>query len=368
MVEVVQDGAVGTYADFDNRYEQNDARFGVSRTALSTLPIIDISPFMQQGPKAERDRVAREIRTACVNIGFFYIKGHGIPASELDALITWGHRFFELPLDRKMEIECNRSPSRQGFMRTGGLDPDGNPDKATDIKERLFISRDLHDGEPATGRYGAGQAQWPSAKVLPGFEAFVKDHFPRRIKVAQVLARAFSLSLGLPEDHFDPVYEHPGATLALNYYPPVDAAGLKETQWSFSPHTDYGTITVLSQDNSGGLQVRNSAGAWIDVPPVEGAFVINIGDLMAMWTNDLYTSNLHRAVNRGTAARFSAALFISPHGDTVVDCLPTCQGPDNPPRYAPVQAEEYNRVLIDQAYRTGRAGLAVHTAKRLSTN
>ena len=102
------------------------------------------------------------------------------------------------------------------------------------------------------------------------------------------LNHAFALSLGLPEDYFDSDYRRPGTSLMLNYYPPVDPAKLEATQWSFSPHADYTAFTVLLQDDSGGLQARNSAGDWIDVPPMDGTFVVNVGNLLARWTNDLY--------------------------------------------------------------------------------
>jgi isopenicillin N synthase-like dioxygenase len=264
-----------------------------------------------------------------------------------------------------MKLDARLSPARQGFIRTGGIDPDANPDSATDIKERFFMSRELAPDEPVRGRFKAGQSCWPAPAAVPGFEAAMKGYIERLLGLTTALGRAFAAGLDLPEDYFAADYRHPGAVLALNYYPPLDPGTLKPTQWSFSPHTDYGTFTILLQDDRGGLQVRNSSGAWIDVPPRPGTFVINLGDLFARWTNDLYVSTLHRAVNFGGAARLSAAFFVSPHGATIVRCLPTCQSPDNPPRYAPVESEDYNRVLVEQSNRTGRPGVALDTAQRL---
>jgi isopenicillin N synthase-like dioxygenase len=130
-------------------------------------------------------------------------------------------------------------------------------------------------------------------------------------------------------------------------------------------YTDYGAFTLLSQDSLGGLQVRNAIGEWIEVPPINGTFVVNIGDLMAMWTNDLYTSNLHRAANVSGVARISIPFFASPNGDAVIRCIETCQGPDNPPRYQPVTAGEYMRSLITRADTSGKPGLSAKTAERL---
>ncbi len=266
-----------------------------------------------------------------------------------------------------MKVDARQSDDRQGFIRTGGVEPDANPDLATDIKERFFMSRELLPEEPARGRFKSGQSRWPAPDVVPGFEAAMKAYIVRLLDLSTALGRAFAVSLGLPEDYFDPHYRHPGAVLALNYYPPLDPGTLKPTQWSFSPHTDYGTFTILLQDDRGGLQVRNASGTWIDVPPRPGTFVVNLGDLFQRWSNDLYVSTLHRAVNFGGQARVSAAFFVSPHGATIVRCLPTCQGPDNPPRYEPVESEEYNRALVEQSNRTGRPGVALETAQRLKS-
>jgi isopenicillin N synthase-like dioxygenase len=230
------------------------------------------------------------------------------------------------------------------------------------------MSREPLPDEKVEASYKVGANQWPADGVLPGFEDLMRRHMNNRVLLAQRLVRAFALSLELPEDFFDGVYARPGCTLALNFYPAIDAQRLARTQWSFSPHTDYGMFTLLTQDSLGGLQARNCTGEWIDVPPREGAFVVNIGDTFAMWTNDLYSSNLHRAMNTSTQARISIPFFTTPSGDTLIECLPTCQGPDNPPRYDPVTAGEYSAALVRRAHETGRPGISTNTAKRFQTN
>jgi len=360
MVETIRDGEVGLYEDFDNRYMR---RGGLGREALQQVPAIDITPFVTNGSLRAREQVARELRKACVDVGFFYLSGHGFTTQDLDDAIEWGHRFFELPLDVKMRFG-SQAPGQPGYMRIGGLNPEANPDKAADLKERFVMSRELLPGEPSEGWRSAGLSQWPDESVLPGFSAFMKEQIARRVGLAQSLARALAMSLELAEDYFDQAFRYMGVVSIINYYPPLDPAKLEKTQWSFSPHTDYGGFTLLSQDSLGGLQVRNSAGEWIDVPPISGTLVVNIGDLFATWTNDLYTSNLHRALNVSSKARISIPFFASPQGATRVECLATCQSPDNPPRYSPVTAGEYVRTLIEQSDRTGRPGLAKKTAER----
>jgi isopenicillin N synthase-like dioxygenase len=367
MVETIRDGDVSRFDDFDNRYVLGEKRFGIRRDALKSLPVIDGSPFVTGGADAQRRRVAREIRKACIDVGFFYLTGHGMTASELREAIMWGHRFFELPLEAKMTVHT-QGPGQPGFMRVGGIDPESNPDRAADLKERFIMSRERFPDEPDNERSIAGLTRWPSEDVLPGFTSFMKAHLARRVVLAQAVARAFALSLDLSEEYFDRFFKELGVVSIINYYPPLSPEASRRTQWSFSPHTDYGGFTLLSQDHLGGLQVRNSAGEWIDVPPIDGAFVVNLGDLMATWTNDLYKSNLHRAANVSGEARISIPFFASPADTAVIQCVETCQGPDNPPRYAPVVAGEYIRTLMEQADRTGRPGISKKTASRMRSD
>lgn len=363
MIETIKDGEFDLYEDFDNRYLRRDDRFDIERDALKRIPVIDISPFVHGSDLAACHRVGREFRKACIDVGFFYLTGHGIPAAELDEAVAWGHRFFALPLEKKMALHT-KDTGAPGFMRVGGIDPENNPDKAADLKERFIMSRELFPEETSDGWGAAGLSQWPAERLLPGFASFMKAHLAKRVVLSQRVARAFALSLDLPETYWDAMYRHLDVVSIINYYPPLDSTVTKRTQWSFSPHTDYGAFTLLSQDSLGGLQVRNSAGQWIDVPPIPGTFVVNLGDLMATWTNDLFTSNLHRAANVSGKARISIPFFVSPQGATVIRCLETCQGPGNPPRYTPVTAGEYVRTLLEQSGRTGRPGVAVRTAER----
>ncbi|HWE73131.1 MAG TPA: 2-oxoglutarate and iron-dependent oxygenase domain-containing protein [Stellaceae bacterium] len=355
-------------------------RLARERKMLTRLPVIDLAPFVAGGSAEDRRAVAQKLREACIDIGFFYLSGHGIAQSEFDAVIAMGHRFFELPLAEKMKLHSNRSAVRLGYRplggpnpggpnpggpNPGGPNPGGNGDKPPDLKERFHMAREVMAGEPEEGRRDAGLSQWPEAAVLPGFTAMMRAHIARRCDVARHLARAFALSLDLAEDAFDAIYRYPGGSVVFNYYPPIDPKTHHDGEWSFSPHADYNAFTLLYQDQLGGLQVMNAAGAWIDVPFVAGTMVVNIGDLFQSWTNDLYTSTLHRVHNQGTAARISVPHFASPNGAAMIECLPSCTGPGNPPRYAPIRAEDFVAKLLAEAYRTGLPALGAKTAERL---
>jgi len=360
MVDVIAADQRGAYADYDNRALSRDPQ----RVAVSDLPIIDLAPFMDAGAREDRQRIARAVRAACIDIGFFYVTGHGFTAQELDEVLAQGLAFFALPLEDKMKV-LSPSVDMPGFVRTGGMDPEKNRDKVVDIKERLSLTRELKPGEQARSDSRTGKTQWPSRELLPAFEATLKDYIARLQRVTAALNHAFALSLDLPEAYFDGLYQHPDMTLTMNFYPPVDPSKLKATQWSFSPHADYTAFTVLLQDASGGLQARNSAGQWIDVTPRQGTFVVNVGNVLARWTNDLYSSTLHRALHVGNDPRISAAFFVYPDATTLVRCLDTCRGPDNPPRYEDVTTVEYVRALREDAHRAGRPAVTVDTAQRL---
>jgi len=361
MVEVIQGNQVGAFADYDNRALSGTP----TRTAVANLPIIDLSPFRRENGHDERMRTARELRCACIDIGFFYVIGHGFTQPELNSVLTQGRRFFALPFEEKMKA-LSLDVDMPGYVRTGGIDPEKNRDKVVDIKERYSMSRELMPGEQARPDSRTGRSQWPSRELLPEFEPTMKAYIARLRGVADALNHAFALSLNLPEDYFDRDYRYPGMSLMLNFYPPVDPAKLKATQWSFSPHADYTAFTILLQDSSGGLQARNAAGDWIDVPPKDGTFVVNVGNLLARWTNDLYTSTLHRALHVGNDPRISGAFFVYPDSRAVVRCLETCQAPGNPPRYEEVVTDDYVRVLREDAQRSGRPAVAADTAQRLN--
>src|SRR5262245_2595546 len=362
MVAVVPGAQFRAYSDFDNRNLSRNPE----RIALSKLPVIDISPFLRESARDDRIQAARQLRSACIDIGFFYLTGHGFTAIELDCVLAQGRSFFGLPLDEKMKV-LSHNIDMPGFVRMGGTDPEKNRDKVVDIKERYSMSRDLTTGEEMRPNSRMGKSQWPSPELLPDFEMTMKAYISKLQRITAALNHAFALSLDLPEDYFDGNYRRPGMTLMLNYYPPVDPEKLKSTQWSFSPHTDYTAFTVLLQDSSGGLQARNSAGDWIDVPPKDGTFVVNVGNLLARWTNDLYTSTLHRALHVGESPRISGAFFVYPDDRALVRCLDTCQGPDNPPRYEAVVTEDYVRILREDAQRSGRPAVAIDTAERLKS-
>ena len=348
-MQTIKDDEVKLYADFDNR--QRVQSIGQKRQPGKTVPVIDFAAYASGGSLDERKRVARALHDTCIDTGFFYLANHGLSRAEIELAHDWGRIFFALP--HEVKAACNYTP-------VGGKNPSANPDKEADQKQTYSLPRPLLPGEAEDHpNRTIGRGKWVDPSLMPGFREFMEAHIVKRIRIAQLLCRALSLSLDLPEDFLDAAHRFPSGSTTYNYYPPVDPAKAGHTQWGISPHTDYGSFSLLSQDELGGLEVRDSSGEWIDLSPIPGAFVVNIADLFARWTNGYYISSLHRAsnFNTGARARISLPLFFNPHASTIIECLPSCQGPGNPAKYEPVEAGPYVQALIAQSNRIGRPGV-----------
>lgn len=334
-----------------------------TRSSLSAVPVIDLSPFTAGGSLSQRQETARQIRRACIDIGFFYITGHGISVAEMESTVSLGRQFFALPIVQKELILARNNDANLGFIQTGGLDPDAEKLVKADRKERLYSSRALYPGELIDETSPAGRSQWLPETVLPGFKDAIETAIANKVRLARQLARAFSLSVDLPETYLEDFHDRLGCINSFNYYPAVDP-DVADRLWGFSPHTDYGTFTILQQDDVGGLQAQNADGDWIDVPPRTGTFVINVGDLLSRWTNNLYVSTLHRVRNLSPRPRLSISFFAYPNPRATIATLPSCETAQA--AYDPVIAGDYIRSLLTQAYTTGQTGISQTTAQRLS--
>ena len=319
------------------------------RIPLEAVPVIDLESFLA-GTQEERTQVARRIGEACRNIGFFYIVNHGVPAELRAAVFAEAKRFFDSPLERKLEIDIERSACHRGYFKLGGenLDP-AKQKQGGDLKEGIKIGRDLPPDHPlvAAGTPLHGPNQWPSG--LPGFQETLQSYFDRLNDLGRQLMRAFALALELPEDHFERDLDLPMATVGPLHYPPQQGR-ISEARIGAGAHTDFGCLTILAQDEAGGLQVRNAAGQWIDAPFIADSFVVNIGDMMARWTNDIFASTQHRVINRSGGERYSIPFFFDPDHDADVSCLPTCCGPDRPARYPPTTGLEHLLEMINATF------------------
>jgi isopenicillin N synthase-like dioxygenase len=169
------------------------------------------------------------------------------------------------------------------------------------------------------------------------------------LDLVRQLQRAVAIDLGVEEHFFDPHFTDAIGIMRLLHYPPHPAP-FDGSTYGAGAHTDYGNITLLAQDETGGLEVRRRDGTWVPVPPQPGTFVCNIGDCLMRWTNDIYVSNPHRVVNRSGRERYSIAYFGDPNQDALIACLPACLGPDEEPKYPPITYAEYLTQRYDATY------------------
>jgi len=309
------------------------------------IPIIDLSPLWSGG-NLGLTKVSAEIGRICRQVGFFYVSHHGVGERQIADLFEASARFFSLPLEVKERVSITNALSNYGYVTLGGENLD--PDRPGDAKEAFNVGRDLDPDDPdiLAGKPFHAANQWPD---LANFRPVLVGYFAAMQKLCEALHRAFALDLGLDPDFFRPYIDAPLATLRLLHYPPHPGT-FDDRLYGAAPHTDYGNLTILAQDDAGGLQVRSRDGKWIDAPPIPGTFVCNIGDCLMRWSNDIYVSTPHRVVNRSGRNRYSVAFFFDPNADAPVECLPSCIGPDRPARYPPITGAQYLKERLDATY------------------
>ena len=294
------------------------------------LPVIDFAPFLN-GDADRRAMVAHEISQACEGTGFFYLTGHAVPQPEIDAIFAASRRFFALPLDERLNVRLEIGPNR-GYQPVGSRIYSEHAD-APDLNESFKYQHEYPADDPdiRAGNRVHALNQWPQG--LPGWRDTLLAYYDQMERLTGAMLRAFALALDLDESYFLGFYRKPLTQINLIHYPPHPPV-TPGRQFGLRPHADTTAFTILAQGSVGGLQVEH-AGGWIDVPPIPGTFVINIGDMLARWTNDRFASTPHRVINRSGTERYSVPFFAIPDFDAVVECLPSCQGPDNPPKYPP---------------------------------
>ncbi|WP_413793901.1 2-oxoglutarate and iron-dependent oxygenase domain-containing protein [Pseudomonas sp. N4] len=315
---------------------------------MNSLPIIDISPLYGDEPDAWQ-AVAGQIDRACRQWGFFYIKGYPISPARIAEVLDNAQRFFALPVEEKLKIDITQTRHHRGYgaVATEQLDPN----KPSDLKETFDMGLHLPADHPdvMAEKPLRGPNRHPD---LSGWATLMEQHYRDMQALAQTLLRAMTLALGIERDFFDTRFNDPVSVLRLIHYPPRQTASSVEQQGA-GAHTDYGCITLLYQDAAGGLQVRNVNGEWIDAPPIDGTFVVNLGDMMARWSNDRYLSTPHRVISPRGMDRYSMPFFAEPHPDTLIQCLPGCQDDAHPPRYPTTTCAEFllSRFADTYAYR-----------------
>ena len=301
---------------------------------MESLPLIDLRP-LRDG--SDPRTVADALDAACTDLGFFVVTGHGLDPDLRAATMEQARRFFALPFEEKMEIAIAKSSCHSGYVppKTETLDPTAGADG----KEALDITRDRAADHPevVAGTPLHGPAQWP-ASLMPDFRSAADDYARACLDINAHIMRGLARALGLEDDAFVPMFTDPLASLRMLHYPPVPEG---DTTPGAAAHTDYGSLTLLAQDDIGGLQVAARQGGWIDVVTPPDALVVNLGDMIARWTNHRYVSTRHRVLNPTSGHRYSLPYFVAPNFRAVIEAIPSCVEPGTDPIYPPIGAGEY---------------------------
>jgi len=307
------------------------------------IPIIDISQL-------DKANIAQEINTACREHGFFYISGHGVDIGLQNKIEELSQRFFQLEEQDKMEIAMHRAGKAwRGYFPVNGELTSDKPD----LKEGIYFGTELTETDE---RVKAG-IPLHGPNLFPTYPAELKQTVLKYIdevtRVGHVVMRGISLSLGLDENYFYHKYnQDPLILFRIFHYPPQQTGSM---QWGVGEHTDYGLLTILKQDQTGGLQVK-SGDRWIDAPPIENTFICNIGDMLDRMTGGLYRSTPHRVLNNSGKDRYSFPLFFDPGFDVKIERIEnvTAIKDDSQQRWDNMSVHEFKGTYGD--YLLGKIG------------
>lgn len=307
----------------------------IRQASPSEIPVVDISALNDGDADADaKRRVAGQIVDAAENTGFVYVVNHDVPRDLIDAVFACAEEFFAIPESEKLEIGLENSTCFRGYLP---LDSTGSDPTQRNYLEAFQMAAE-HTADDAVERLMFGPNQWPSRP--PTLRKTMMDYHSAMDTLANRLQRAFAIGIGFPEDYFLRYYKKPLDQLRLLHYPPQPPE-LDESVMGARAHTDTGAFTILLQDENGGLEVATKSGEWVAATPLDGAFVVNIGDMLENWTNGRFISIAHRVVNRSGRERYSVPYFLNPDLDAVVEPLPEFVGPDDPPRFEPVHVGDF---------------------------
>ncbi|MBL8837180.1 MAG: isopenicillin N synthase family oxygenase [Alphaproteobacteria bacterium] len=317
--------------------------------SAGSVPVVDVGPLFGRDAGAFA-RTARELRRVFETVGFAYIAGHGVKPELIEALFAASRQFHALPIEAKMRVKMNAQhrgymPFSTSTIVTSSVARVTKPNQSESFMMMHEVSPD--DPDVVAGKPLQGPNQWP--EELPDFKPTLIGYEAAARRVGETLARAIAVSFDLPAEWFAPHFAKPTTWLRLLHYPPLPDP-LPPDLFSSAPHTDYGFLTILAQDDTGGLEVRGRDGSWIPAPPIKGTYVVNVADVLMQWTNGILVSTPHRVRNVAGRDRYSCPYFYDPGIDTVVECLPGIVKPGESPRWPATSWRDYVMERLDKNY------------------
>lgn len=315
------------------------------------VPVIDVSVLFSARSQSDLYALAEQFRDVYTNIGFAYVVNHGISQYLFDSIFEQSRLFHHLPEKEKLKIRQNQ------FFR-GYMPIEGSRFALSTLGEAIIPNQsaafilgfDVPELDPdyQMGINLAGPNQWPSEELLPNFKKVLLHYRENLAILLRNLIRVFSLSLNQDYYALDKHFVRPTTFLRLQYYP-AQPDVIPEQQFGIAPHTDWGALTLLAQDAIGGLQVKQCDGSWLDVAPLEGAFVLNTGDMMKRISNDTYISTPHRVINVSGKERYSIPFFFEP--DMHTNIVPVDLG--TKPLYEPIEYASHIMKQVKNNYPIG---------------
>lgn len=311
----------------------------MSTNVGETIPVIDLGPYLS-GQPGVMDRAAAELRSALTEIGFYFIVNHGVPRELIRQVFEQVRRFHAQPLEAKIALKLNTDstgymPMRGNTLRTSTVQAGTKPN----LNEAFFVKREMPADHPdvLSGRRYRGVNRWPAN--LPGFRDTIVTYCDTLERLVLKMVRLYARALDLPAVYFDAPFADCQFSLRMTHYPHQDGPVVDE--FGLAPHTDTSFLTLLAPNDVPGLSIRSQSGKWIDAPAIPDAYVVNGGQMLQRWTNDLFLATPHRAINRSGGERYAVPFFCDSNIDWPVAAVPTTVGPDKPPKYPTTYYSDY---------------------------
>lgn len=316
---------------------QDRSTAGPAKDSADVIPVLDLAPLNQPVPDpAAQAALAAELGDALTEVGFFFIVNHGVAAGTIEHMFDEARRIHALPQDVKDSIPMGKVVG--GYLGMGGgtsyASDIAGPVRKPNQNEAFFCHRHGYHT----------QNQFPP---LDGFAQSCEQYIDQLIALGSRMLPILALSLDLAPEYFDPHFDEPSVSLRMSHYPPMD---YDDNEWGLAPHTDSSVFTFLPANDVPGLEIRPAGYDWIKPPQMAGSYLVNSGDMLKRWTNNVYLSTAHRARNLSAGDRYAVPFFYGARDDAVVDPVPTTISEDRPARHEPITYGDYQRWFLNRNY------------------
>jgi isopenicillin N synthase-like dioxygenase len=312
------------------------------------LPLLDLGPYLA-GDETAKAPLAAELRDACETVGFLAIKNHGVADELLERMLAENERFCAMPMDEKLKITIDQD--QRGYIRPKATmirHSTYHDNTKFDLNETTVFATEHAADDPnvRAGKQFYGQNQWP--ENLPGFRETVDEYMSTIEALGKKLLPLWALALDMPEDYFIPYFDNSYTYFRMAHYPPKPHAD--ENEFALGAHADTGFMTFLPSPDVEGLEIMDTSGVWFRPLKVPGVIHINIGQFLERWSNGRFMATPHRVAVPRDHDRYTIPVFVNPSFEPVVECVPTCMSPDNPPKYPPESYGQFFKWYMSNSY------------------